>query len=285
MLIKLNSEAVPEFKLYLDRLFAFVIGAHAFSFSDQGLLVQTIDDSAAMLFQLELFGKAFQKLDVDDEGSSVKFDLKDLKDIIAKAKDSDSVSIKYSGGERAVVTLKSKDSSRERVYRLRLQDGQTGDVPREQVIELASRAVETEMDCSIKFNDGGFTTILDDLHVGDDEKKYINFDTLDAKTIDFSLLTGVESSVAANVKVSTEKGKESEIASITHNGSSESIRSTYDMEYLEKLTKLDTNARDVDIDYNNTGSLRAQFSSEWGSFTYIMSPMRETKEEEDSEEE
>ena len=125
---------------------------------------------------------------------------------------------------------------------------------------------------------------MEDLHVGDEANRFIQIEAIDEKKINFSLLSGVESSVAADVKVRLKKDEMNEVESISLNGLEKKATSTFDMEYLEHLMNLDSGGP-IDFHYNDGGAVRVGFQTEISNFTFLMAPMQPTKPQEEEEEE
>ncbi|MEE9215647.1 MAG: hypothetical protein V3U54_12905 [Thermodesulfobacteriota bacterium] len=282
MLATFKNGTVKELKNYVERLLSFVGGTQPFAFSEQGCVCVTMESSGAMFFQFSFEADAFSDLKVDED-IVLWLDLKDLKDILAKAQTDDIVTIKASSGDsRATLSIQSINSSRSRTYRLRLHSETSDSIDYKHTQKLANVALTKEMNCELIFTRGGYKTILEDLHVGDESTRYIHIETLDDKKVNFSLLSGSESSVAADVKVRLKGNEVNEIESISLNGLEKTIASTYDLENLEHLTKLDLQ-NNVKLHYNHEGAVRVIFESEKSKFTFLMAPMENTAEQEEDE--
>lgn len=273
--MSMTGEKAKPFKAIIDVVSSFTDGAENFIFSESGVILRSMESSGAVFVNFDISNDYFDDFKVD-KNVILGINIEDMKRVFSRSLNpEEKVTLRHDEDKnRLVVTFKSNSSTRR--YSLSLHTAE------EDNASVAEKAKSIPLSCQIQLAPGSFKNLLADVGIAADKSaKHLTITVESNEQVLFEVNRGSEGMSAA-VELKTGEADAS-IISITREND-ETIRSVYDMDYLEKIAKLDVLAESSLLEFGNNNPLRITFSIDKIDFTFLMAPLETEDDYEDEDE-
>ncbi len=270
----IQAEQVKYLKTVIDTVANIVSGPRTFKLTQEGLSFESMDQGSVFLY-FNVQKSFFQIFELQNDILELRINIDDLKKVLSRTISSDEIlTLNFSDSNKFGINFsKSTGQGQKRKYELALHNPDDDEEKR----NIADVIKTIPLTAHIDFASGVFKDILSDVGIaGEKDAKHliVQLNHLIAK---FEINRGSEG-MNAEVEVPfTEENM------FLEEGETE-VKSSYDMDYLDKLTKLDLLASKVRFEFGTDKPLRITFTiSGFIDFIFVMAPLVE--EDEESEEE
>jgi hypothetical protein len=262
--LSFKGAKAKEFKTLLEVVQAIVDGPRKWDFYSDKVVMACMENSSSVFVMFEIKKTFFDTYKVDE--SSLGLSIDDLKKVFSRSiKDSAEIKMSYNNEEnRLVIKFEEDRSSVE--YKLNVH------VPEDEHSEIVSKVRAIPLGTSIKLEGGGnLKNILSDVGiVAQKELKQLAIKVNKTEEISFELkgdTTGI------NAKSTIRKGDGSPIIEVSTD--MDEVTSFYDMDYLEKLFKIDSISEQALMELASDHPLRLTFALGNNNieFIYLMAPL------------
>lgn len=264
-----SGEKVKPIRTIIEVVSSIVDGNNNFIFSDRGIALRTMEPSGAVFISFDIERDYFSSSEVDEE-TMLAINIEDLRKVLSRSIDAaETVTLAYKPDEnKLVVTYQKVDKSQKRMYKLALHS------PNEQDPSIYERAKTLPLSCTLNLQPGALKEILGDVGVAADKAQKSLTLNVDTEGVIFEVNQGME---GMSAKVELRKDNTDGAGPIMglELEDDEAISALYDMDYLEKLTKLDGLAENVKLELGDNSPLRINFTISSIKFTYLMAPLEE----------
>ncbi len=270
--IKLENESLVKLRETLEVLTSYLPGVHNLYFEEEEVVIKEIDKTSVLGFFIKFDKPFFKKYSVEENIVSV--DINDMNSILEKTDSKSQVAISLEENDDRL-TFNIDEQGRNKIYRIPLMQNI------EDSAEKAERGSVKKLKCSIELEEGAFTKVLKDLNIGDDIRKFIEIVVTkkgSPKKAQFNLYEKPDSAVSAEITITKDGG----IIEMTKMKTD--LTGQYDMDYLDKMKKLDSNGVCI-MDFDEEDILRLTFNRENYQFIFFSAPIDIDEEEEEEEEE
>ncbi|MHA2364320.1 MAG: hypothetical protein ACXAC7_10205 [Candidatus Hodarchaeales archaeon] len=274
----LTGEKARPIKTIIDVVSSMIEGPKNFIFNDTGIVLRSMESSGAVFINFDIAKDYFDSFELD-EPVILGLNIDDLKRVFSRSLAADEkISFKHDENKnKFIITFKKPDSSR-RTYSLTLHTAE------EDNAAIAERAKSIPLSCNLVLAPGSFKELLADVGIAADKSaKHLTITLESNDKALFEVNKGSEG-MSAQVELSTgsdESQGAAPILSIEREGD-ENVQSVYDMDYLEKMTKLDGLSEKVLLELASENPLRITFNLDKIDFTFLMAPL-ETDSDYDDE--
>ena len=270
---QLKAEELKYLKTIIDVTTEIISGPRTFTFTQEGVFFESMDQGS--VFVCFIIQKAFfSTFNLQNDVLEVRLNIDDLKKILSRIVTADEIlTMNFTDSNKFAINFsKANGQGQKRKYELVLHNPEDDDEKRNilQVIKTIP------LDSHLKLEPGLLKQLLGDVGIATvKDAKHLQI-TVDNDLAVFDVLNGSE-----GMNAHIELPKDNKSIFIT---SAEKTCSSYDMDYLEKLVKLDTkyktDQKDVDIELGTDKPLRITFTiTEPIEFLFVMAPLVEENEE------
>ena len=265
-----KGEKAKVFKTMLDTVQSIISGPRKFDFYPDRIIMASMENSSSVFVMFDLKKEFFESYNVED--ASLGLNIDDLKKILSRSiNNDDDITFKYDNeSNRMIITFTNRSSTSEYKTNVHVVDEENADVAgKVKAIPLAN---------VIDLVGGSLKTILSDVGVvAQKEFKQLAVRIPDTEHLEFELkadTTGI------NAKTKINKIADCEIINITLADEAVPVESYYDMEYLEKLFRVDNISDSTTLELDNVHPVRITFTIDSGNaeFTYLMAPLESDDE-------
>ncbi len=281
--LTLSGEKLLPLRILIETVAVFSDGAETFIFTTEGINFQTMDSSGAAFFTFQIPKEYFDTYAVN-ESRLIALNLEDFRKVITRPISNDEkITLKMDDDKNRFFVILKKPSRSQRTYSLTLH------TPGEIEQQTFDRAQAMQLRCQIFLAPARtFKEILADLGVvADKSVKHMTIDVKSHTEAFFSMNRGSEGASAELVLNTPDPEKEQQVApikSIEYIGNNGPFSAVYDMDYLEKLTKLEGQSQGTLLEMGNGQPLRIKIQLDGDiQAMFLMAPRDDGEEEEEPE--
>ena len=274
---QIGNENIKYIRQIIDTTANIVTGPRTFKFTQEGLSLESMDKGSVFVYFL-VRKDFFSKYELKKDILELRINIDDLKKVLTRAISSEEIlTLSFSDSNKFGINFsKSSGQGQKRKYELPLHNPDDDEDKR----NIGDLVKSIPLSCHMILNPGALKEILSDVGIAaekDAKHLSINVDNALAK---FEINKGSE---GMNALVEIPMSDPSYQIKLEE----ESVKASYDMEYLDKLTKLDPFSQKVDLELGTDKPLRITFKiSEPIDFIFVMAPLVEDEDEdEDSDSE
>ena len=272
LMCQINNENIKYLRTIIDTTSNIVSGPRTFRFTQEGLSFESMDQGSVFVY-FKVLKDFFTKYELKNEVLELRLNIDDL---LSRAISSDEIlTLNFSDSNKFGINFsKSSGQGQKRKYELALHNPDDDEEKR----NISEVIKSIPLSCHMVLNPGSFKEILSDVGIaGEKDAKHLII-SVDNSFAKFEINKGSEG-MNALVEIPTND------ASYQIKIDEDSVKASYDMEYLDKLTKLDPVSKKVDFELGSDKPLRITFKiSDPIDFIFVMAPLVE-EDEEDSDEE
>lgn len=258
-----SNDQIKYLRTIVDVTSGIVSGPQLFQFSESGLFFESMEQSGAVFLTFNV-NKSFFKEYKLEKVLELKLNIDDLKKILSRNLGPDEELLFNYGEVSGKFALHFiKGSGQKRKYEIPIHDLDSSDNR-----DIGEKARSIPLSCQINLEPGSFKEILADVAIAADKsQKHLHIKISKDLAI-FEINRGLEG-MNALVELPVQENQ------LTINlEDDQDVESNYDMEYLEKLTKLDTIADKVGLELASDSPLRIIFNiSDNLEFMFLMAPL------------
>ena len=270
LMCQINNENIKYLRTIIDTTSNIVSGPRTFRFTQEGLSFESMDQGSVFVY-FKVLKDFFTKYELKNDVLELRINIDDLKKVLSRAISSDEIlTFNFSDSNKFGINFsKSSGQGQKRKYELALHNPDDDEEKR----NISEVIKSIPLSCHMILNPGSFKDILSDVGIaGEKDSKHlsINVDNSFAK---FEIIKGSEGMNA--------------LVEIPINDSSyqikleeDDVKASYDMEYLDKLAKLDPVSKKVEFELGTDKPLRITFKIlDPIDFIFVMAPLVEEDEE------
>lgn len=263
--LSFKGSSAKDFKTLIDVVQGIVTGPRKFDFYPDKIVMASMENSSSVFVMFEIKKAFFDSYNVESE-MSLGLSIDDLKKVFSRSiKDNANIKLSYSSTENRMLVTFDEDRSNVE-YKLNVH------VPEEEHSEIVNKVKAIPLGCGISLEGGHLKNLLSDVGVvaQKDSTKQLAIRVSQNKEIVFELKSD---QTGINAKSVIKTGDGSPIESITSD--EEQVEGFYDMDYLEKLFKIDAISNKARMELASEHPLRLTFTAAGGSieFIYLMAPL------------
>lgn len=270
----ITNDKVKFLRTMIDVSQGIVNGPQLFQFSENGLFFESMEQSGAVFVTFNVTKGFFKEYKLD-KLLELKLNIDDLKKILSRALGSDEELIFNFNDANKFAIHFIKSSGQKRKYEIPIHDIEEDDKR-----DIGEKARSIPLSCQINLEPGSFKDILADVGIAADKsQKHLQI-KVNKQLITFEINRGMEGMNAlvelpvADNQISISMEDDDDVAS------------NYDMDYLEKLTKLDALTHKIGLELATDGPMRIIFNlSDDLDFMFLMAPLELGDEDDDFEDE
>lgn len=275
LMCQINNENIKYLRTIIETTSNIVSGPRTFRFTQEGLSFESMDQGSVFVY-FKVLKEFFTTYELKNDVLELRLNIDDLKKVLSRAISSDEIlTLNFSDSNKFGINFsKSSGQGQKRKYELALHNPDDDEEKR----NISEVIKSIPLSCHMVLNPGSFKEILSDVGIaGEKDAKHLII-SVDNSFAKFEINKGSEG-MNALVEIPTND------ASYQIKIDEDSVKASYDMEYLDKLTKLDTVSKKVDFELGSDKPLRITFKiSDPIDFIFVMAPLVE-EDEEDSDEE
>ena len=272
---QVSNENIRYLRSLIDVCSNIVSGPQTFIFSaENGFSFESMEPSGAVFVYFNVPKEFFTLFECKKDILELRINIEDLKKVLSRNLTSEEqLSFTYSESSKFTINF-VKEKGQKRKYELSLHNPQDDDSQR----NLVDRVKSIPLNCTAIMNPGTFKDILADVGIAADKKDKPISVSVTSKMLKFEMNRGMDGMTA------TVELPESELASKIVLENDESFETVYDMDYLEKLTKIDAIASKVIFEFGIEKPLRMAFNiSDKMEFIFMAGPLQSDDDFEDSD--
>lgn len=275
LMCQINNENIKYLRTIIDTTSNIVSGPRTFRFTQEGLSFESMDQGSVFVY-FKVLKDFFTKYELKNDVLELRINIDDLKKVLSRNISADEIlSLNFSDSNKFGINFsKSSGQGQKRKYELALHNPDDDEEKR----NISEVIKSIPLSCHMILNPGSLKDILSDVGIaGEKDSKHLSIN--------------VDSSFA---KFEINKGSEgmNALVEIPVNDSSyqikldeDNVKASYDMEFLDKVAKLDPVSKKVDLELGTDKPLRITFKIlDPIDFIFVMAPLVE-EDEEDIEEE
>ncbi len=270
---QITTDNIKYLRTIIDTTSNIVSGPRTFRFNQDGLSFESMDQGSVFVY-FNVSKTFFQTYELKNDVLELRINIDDLKKVLSRSISSDEIlTLNFSDSNKFGINFsKSTGQGQKRKYELALHNPDDDEEKR----NISDVIKSIPLSCKMTLNPGSFRDILSDVGIAGEK---------DAK----HLIINVDNSFA---KFEINKGSEGMNAQVEIPASDydikleeDTVKASYDMDYLDKLSKLDPVSTKVEFELGTDKPLRITFKiSEYIDFIFVMAPLVEEDEEEDDDE-
>ncbi len=267
--IELENESLKDLKETLGVLKDYLPGPHNFYFEKERILLKEIDKSSTLGFVISLKKELFKNYKFKLKNPMLTFDVNDFIAVLEKAESKSILKITSDDNDDKLTITIGQEG---KVKRYRLPFGEAIEDKSENALGFSIKKLKVSMELA----EGTISSIFKDLNIGDDIKKFMEILVTEKSSPDkaeFRLYEKAGSSVGAQLMLNAKGGLNS------LNKLTEDQLGSYDMDYLSKIKKLDTNGS-CQFSFTQDNIVRLTFLRKNIDVIYFQSPVLEAPDEE-----
>lgn len=269
---QITTENIKYLRTIIDTTSNIVSGPRTFRFSQDGLSFESMDQGSVFVY-FKVLKSFFQTYELKNDVLELRINIDDLKKVLSRSISSEEIlTLNFSDSNKFGINFsKASGQGQKRKYELALHNPDDDEEKR----NISEVIKSIPLSCQMTLNPGSFRDILSDVGIaGEKDAKHliISVDNAFAK---FEINKGSEG-MNAQVEIPVTD------ASYDIKLEEEDVKASYDMEYLDKLTKLDPVSNKVQFELGSDKPLRITFTiSNDIEFIFVMAPLVEEEEDED----
>lgn len=274
MKFSMSGEKAKPIKTIIEVVSSLTEGTESFIFSEKGIIFRSMEQSGAVFLNFDIEKDYFDEFELD-QNLILGINIEDFRKVFSRTLSKDEkVTISHDEDKNRLVVTFKKEKSSTRTYSLSIH---TAD---DSKAEIAEKAKSIPLSCQIHLAPNSFKELLGDVGIAADKSaKHL---TITVNSNDSAIFEVNKGSEGMTAKVELSRGEADAPILNIERENDEDIQAVYDMDYLEKLTKLDAIADSVKLELGNNNPLRIIFKLEQIDFTFLMAPL-ETEDDFDDD--
>lgn len=267
---QITNENIKYLRTIIDTASNIVSGPRTFKFTPEGLSFESMDQGSVFVY-FNVQNDFFNNYELKNDVLELRINIDDLKKVLSRAIASDEVlTLNFSDSNKFGINFsKSSGTGQKRKYELPLHNPDD-----EEKRDISEVIKGIPLSCKMNLPPGALKDILSDVGIaGEKDSKHLTI-SVDSSLAKFEINKGSEGMNAlveipvndASYKINLEE--------------SDPVNASYDMEYLDKLTRLDPVSNSVDLELGSDKPLRITFKISTGiEFIFVMAPLVEEDED------
>jgi proliferating cell nuclear antigen len=267
---QINNENIKYLRTIIDTASNIVSGPRTFIFTNEGLSFESMDQGSVFVY-FKVLKEFFNKYELKKDVLELRINIDDLKKVLSRSISSDELlTLNFSDSNKFGINFsKSSGQGQKRKYELALHNPDEDEEKR----NISEVIKSIPLSCHMILTPGSFKDILSDVGIaGEKDAKHIII-SVDSSLAKFEINKGSDSMnalVEIPVNDPTYQIKLDE----------DNVKASYDMEYLDKLAKLDPLSKRVELELGSDKPLRITFKiSDHVDFIFVMAPLVEDEDE------
>lgn len=273
---QINNENIKYLRTIIEATSNIVSGPRTFKFTPEGLSFETMEQGSVFVY-FSVQHEFFNKYELKNEILELRINIDDLKKVLSRAISADEIlTLNFTDSNKFAINFsKASGQGQKRKYELALHNPDDDEEKR----NISEQIKSIPLNCYMGLAPGVLKDILSDVGIaGEKDSKHLTIN-VDSSIAKFELNKGSEGMNAVVELPVTDSSYNIKLED------DEAVKASYDMEYLDKLTKLDPVSKKVDVEMGSDKPLRITFNlSEQIEFVFVMAPLVEEDEDEDIEE-
>ena len=270
LMCQINNENIKYLRTIIDTASNIVSGPRTFKFTPEGLSFESMDQGSVFVY-FKVNNDFFSKYELKNDVLELRINIDDLKKVLSRAISADELlTLNFSDSNKFGINFsKASGQGQKRKYELALHNPDD-----EEKRDISEVIKGIPLSCKMVLPPGSLKDILSDVGIaGEKDSKHLTIN-VDSTLAKFEINKGSEG-MNALVEIPVSDNS----YSITLEDE-DAVNASYDMEYLDKLTRLDPVSNSVDLEMGTDKPLRITFKiSNSIDFIFVMAPL--VQEDED----